>query len=136
MMRNRPTLTSTEVQAMASACKAEATRNGWNVSFAIVDEGGFLLYFERMDDARHPLTAEVAIEKARTAALLRRPTKVWEDGVKDRLGLLRFPHLMPLQGGMPITVNGECVGAIGVSGVHSSEDEKIATAGVAALPAG
>jgi glc operon protein GlcG len=131
-MRTRPALTSADVQKMASACKAEASKNQWNVSIAIVDDGGVLLYLERLDGAG-PMTAEVAAGKAKTAAITRRPTKFWEDRVKERAVFLKFPDNLPIQGGVPIMYQNECVGAIGVSGVQSHEDEQIANAGAAAL---
>ena len=131
-MRTRPTLTSADVQKMLAACKAEAARNKWNVTIAVVDDGGFLLSLDRMDGAG-PMTADVAIGKAYTAALSRRPTKFWEDRVKERPGFLRFPDNTPVQGGVPIMYQNECVGAIGVSGVQSHEDEQIANAGTATL---
>ncbi len=131
-MRNRPTLTASDVQKMAAACRAEAAKNTWNVSFAVVDDAGYLLYLERLDGAG-PITAEVAAGKASTAARTRRPTKFWEDRVKERPVFLKFPENLPIQGGMPIMYQGECVGAIGVSGVQSHEDEQIANAGIAAL---
>ena len=131
-MRNRPALTAADVQKMMTACKAEATKNKWNVSIAVVDDAGFLLHLERMDGAG-PMTAEVASGKASTAAVTRRPTKFWEDRVKERPVFLKFPNSLPIQGGVPIMYQNECVGAIGVSGVQSHEDEQIASAGVAAL---
>ena len=131
-MRTRPALTGADVQKLAAACKAEAAKNKWNVSIAIVDDAGFLLYLERMDGAG-PMTAEVASGKASTAAVTRRPTKFWEDRVKERPVFLKFPDNLPIQGGVPIMYQNECVGAIGVSGVQSHEDEQIANAGVAAL---
>ncbi len=131
-MRTRPALTSADVQKMASACKAEASKNKWNVSIAIVDDAGVLLYLERLDGAG-PMTAEVAAGKAKTAAITRRPTKFWEDRVKERAVFLKFPDNLPIQGGVPIMYQNECVGAIGVSGVQSHEDEQIANAGAAAL---
>ena len=102
------------------------------MSIAIVDDAGSLLYFERLDGAG-PMTSEVAPAKARTAALTRRPTKFWEDRVKERPSMMKFPDNLPIQGGVPIMYQGECVGAIGVSGVQSHEDEQVANAGVAAL---
>ncbi len=131
-MRSKQCLTSADVQKMMSACKAEAAKNKWNVSIAIVDDGGFLLGFERMDGAG-PKTAEVAEGKARTAGITQRSTKFWEDRLKDRPAFLAFPGNLPIQGGVPIMYQGECVGAIGVSGVQSHEDEQIANAGIAAL---
>ena len=131
-MRNRPTLTAADVQKMVAASKIEATKNKWSVSIAVVDEGGYLLYLERLDGAG-PVTAEVATEKAVTAARTRRPTKFWEDRLKERPAFMKFPGVLPLQGGVPVMYQNECVGAIGVSGVQSHEDEQIANAGAAAL---
>jgi len=131
-MRNRPTLTAADVQKMVAACKSEATKNKWSVSIAVVDEGGYLLYLERLDGAG-PVTAEVATEKAVTAARTRRPTKFWEDRLKERPAFMKFPGVLPLQGGVPVMYQNECVGAIGVSGVQSHEDEQIANAGADAL---
>ena len=131
-MRNRPTLTAADVQKMVAACKNEATKNKWSVCIAVVDEGGYLLYLERLDGAG-PVTAEVATEKAVTAARTRRPTKFWEDRLKERPAFMKFPGVLPLQGGVPVLYQNECVGAIGVSGVQSHEDEQIANAGATAL---
>lgn len=131
-MRNRPTLTAADVQKMVAACKSEATRNKWDVSIAVVDDAGYLLYLERLDGAG-PVTAEVATEKAMTSARTRRPSKFWEDRIKERPSFMKFPGVLPLQGGVPVMYQNECVGAIGVSGVQSHEDEQIANAGAAAL---
>jgi uncharacterized protein GlcG (DUF336 family) len=131
-MRNKPALTAADVHKMMAACRDEAAKNKWNVTIAVVDDAGFLLHLERLDGAG-PMTAEVAASKARTAAVTRRPTKVWEDLVKERPAMLKFPENLPIQGGVPIMYQGDCVGAIGVSGVQSHQDEQIANAGVAAL---
>ena len=131
-MRNKPALTAADVHKMMAACRDEAAKNKWNVSIAVVDDAGFLLHLERQDGAG-PMTAEVAASKARTAAVTRRPTKAWEDMVKDRPVFLKFPENLPIQGGVPIMHQGDCVGAIGVSGVQSHQDEQVANAGVAAL---
>ena len=131
-MRTKSVLTASDVQKMVAACKAEATKNGWNVTIAVVDDASHLLYLERLDGAG-PMTAEVATAKARTAAVTRRSTKAWEDMVKERPVFLKFPDNLPIQGGVPIMHQGECVGAIGVSGVQSHQDEQIANAGLAAL---
>jgi glc operon protein GlcG len=117
---------------MAAACKAEAERQKWNVTIAIVDDAGVPLYLERMDGAG-ATTAEVAAAKARTSAITRRPSKFWEDRIKDRPAFMNFPGVLQIQGGLPILHQGECVGAIGVSGVQSHEDEQIAKAGIDAL---
>jgi glc operon protein GlcG len=136
-MRTKPCLTSADVLKLAAAAKAEANRNGWEVSIAIVDDGGIPFYLERMDGAA-ATTPDVALSKARLAALTRRPSKFWEDRVKERPGFANFPHAMfsqvlPAQGALPILYQGECVGAIGVSGVQSQDDERIAQAGLDAL---
>ena len=131
-MRNKPSLTVSDVQKMVAACKDEATKNKWNVSIAVVDDAGYALYLERLDGAG-PVTAEVAMQKAITSARTRRPSKFWEDRIKDRPSFLKFPGVLPLQGGVPVMYQNECVGAIGVSGVQSHEDEQIASAGAAAL---
>ena len=133
-MRTRPAMTLADAQKMMSACKAEAQKNKWNVAIAIVDDAGYLVLFERMDGTGLT-SAEVAPGKARTAALTRRPTKFWEDRVKERPAFLNFPAGQLIQGGLPIMYQNECVGAIGVSGVQSHEDEQIAQAGINALGA-
>jgi len=133
-MRNRPCLTLADVKKMLAACEAEAAKNKWAVAISIVDEGGFLLGFERMDGAP-TISAEVSMGKARTSAMTRRPSKVFEDRVKERPAFVSFPAGILIQGGVPIMHQNECVGAIGVSGVQSHEDEQVALAGVTALGA-
>jgi len=133
-VKNKPCLTLDDCKKMISACEAEARRNKWEVAIAILDDGGHLLMLERMDGAT-PFNAEVAVQKGRGAAISRRSTKMWEDRIKDgRLSMLDMP-LLPVQGGIPIMHQGECVGAIGVSGVQSHEDEQICLAGAAVLAA-
>ena len=131
-MRNKPALTSADAHKMMAACKAEAQKNKWNVTIAIVDDAGYPLLVDRMDGCGS-VSAEVAVGKARTSAITKRPTKFWEDRVKERPAFLTFPSDVMFQGGLPLMHQGECVGAIGVSGVQSHEDEQIAQAGVAAL---
>jgi glc operon protein GlcG len=131
-MRTKPCLTSADVKTMMAACLAEAERNNWKVAIAIVDDGGFLLHLDRMDGAA-VTTAEVATGKARTSALTRGPSKDFEERVKERPAFLMFPAGLLVQGAVPVIHDNECVGAIGVSGVASFEDEQIARAGVAAL---
>jgi uncharacterized protein GlcG (DUF336 family) len=131
-MRNKPCLTSPDVKKMMEACLAEAEKNKWNVAVSIVDEGGYLLHFHRMDGVA-PISAEVSLGKARTSALTKRPSKFFEDRVKDRPAFAGFPAGILIQGGLPILHQNECVGAIGVSGVQSHEDEQVAQAGVKAL---
>jgi glc operon protein GlcG len=131
-MRNKPCLTSADTRKMMAACLAEAEKNSWKVTIAIVDDSGALLALERMDGAA-PVSATVAPGKAKTSALTRQPTKFWEDRVKERPAFAGFPAGLLIQGALPIIHQGECVGAIGVSGVQSSQDEQIAQAGIAAL---
>jgi glc operon protein GlcG len=133
-MNSKPTLTAADVRAIAAAAEAEATRNNWAVTFAITDDGGHLLWLQRLDGAA-PISAEIAPAKARTAALGRRESKVYEDMINQgRMSFLSAPVLQGmLEGGVPIMVEGQCVGAVGVSGVKSSEDAQIARAGIAAL---
>ena len=131
-MRTKPCLTSADVKKMMAAAQAEAEKNKWIVSIAVVDDGGFMLHLDRMDGAA-VTTAEVAVGKARTAALTRRPSKFFEDRVKERPAFISFPAGLFIQGALPIMHQGECVGAIGVSGVQSHEDEQVAQAGAHAL---
>ena len=131
-MRTKPCLTSADVKKMMAAALAEAEKNKWIVAIAIVDDGGFMLHLDRMDGAA-VTTAEVAVGKARTAALTRRPSKFFEDRVKERPAFISFPAGLFIQGALPIIHENECVGAMGVSGVQSFEDEQIARAGIAAL---
>jgi uncharacterized protein GlcG (DUF336 family) len=131
-MRTKPVLTAADVKKMLAACEAEAARNKWAVSIALVDDAGHLLGFTRLDGAA-AVTAEVSLGKARTSALTRRPSKFFEDRVKERPGFATFPAGVLIQGGLPIIHDNDCVGAIGVSGVQSHEDEQVAQAGIAAL---
>ena len=131
-MRTKPCLTSDDVKKILTACEAEAAKNKWAVSIAVVDDGGFLLGLTRMDGAS-AITAEVAAGKARTSALTKRPSKFFEDRVKERPAFVGFPAGLLVQGGLPIVHDNECVGAIGVSGVQSHEDEQVAQAGVNVL---
>ena len=131
-MRTKPCLTSADVKKILAACEAEAANNKWAVSIAVVDDGGFLLGLTRMDGAS-AITAEVATGKARTSAMTKRPSKFFEDRVKERPAFAGFPAGILIQGGLPIVYENECVGAIGVSGVQSHEDEQVAQAGVSVL---
>ena len=131
-MRSKPCLTLEDCRKVSAACEAEARKNKWSVSIAILDDGGHVLMLTRMDGAA-PVTAQIATEKGRSAAVSRRSTKVSEDRIAaGRVALLKMP-VLPVQGGVPIMHQGECVGAIGVSGVQSHEDELICNAGIAAL---
>ena len=133
-MRMKPSLTLADARDIIAAAKSEAEKNQWSVSVAVVDEGGLILALERMDGA-FPQSAEIAMKKGWTAAMVRLPTKTMEDMVKDRPALVAFPGQLRVQGGLPIKIGSECVGAVGVSGVKSSEDAQIARAGIAALGA-
>jgi glc operon protein GlcG len=115
-----------------AACTAEAKKNNWKVSIAIVDDGGHVWQLHRLEGAG-PVTAEVAVGKAKTAAKMGRPSKMMEDRVKERPAFVTFPGILAIQGGVPVLAQGECVGAVGVSGVQSHEDEQVANAGIAAL---
>jgi glc operon protein GlcG len=133
-MQNKPFLTAADARNMGAAAQTEAQAHGWAVTIAIVDDGGHLLWLQRGDGAA-PISAQIAPAKARTAALGRRESKVYEDMINGtRAAFLSAPGLEGmLEGGVPIVVDGHCVGAVGVSGVKSSEDAQIARAGIAAL---
>jgi glc operon protein GlcG len=133
-MRSRMALTLDDAKKILSAARAEAERQKWNVTIAVVDDAGKLLMLERMDGARAQ-TAEVAGLKASSAAITHRPGKVWEESAKTRPGTLNFPDAFHVTGGVPIIHKGEVIGAVGVSGVQSHEDEQVALAGIAALGA-
>jgi uncharacterized protein GlcG (DUF336 family) len=131
-LRTKPCLTLEDCRKITAACEAEAKKNKWNVTICITDDGGHTLMLTRMDGTA-PVTSEIATLKSKGAAIARRPTKVAEDRIAaGRVALLRMPPL-PVQGGVPIMVQGECVGAVGVSGVQSHEDEQVCNAGIAAL---
>ena len=132
-MKNRPVLTQEDCVKISAAAEAEARRNNWNVCIAILDDGGHLLHLARMDGAS-PANARIAIAKGRTAAESRRSSGMWEERIKaGRTAMLGMPGITPIQGGLPIVVEGTCVGGIGISGVQSHEDEQIAAAGIKAL---
>ena len=132
-MKTRPVLTQEDCLKSSAAAEAEARRNSWMVAIAILDDGGHLLHFVRMDGAT-PANAAIAVDKARTAATSRRASGMWEKLIKDgRTGMLNMPGILPVQGGLPIVAEGTCVGGIGVSGVQSHQDDQIAQAGIDAL---
>jgi uncharacterized protein GlcG (DUF336 family) len=134
-MHVRFSLDADDVKAALAAAEQEATRHGWAVSIALLDDGGHLLGFLRLSGAT-PLSAEFAVDKGRTAALSRRESKFYDDGVKGgRLALLAAKSVLPLEGGVPVLVDGHCLGGIGVSGVKSAEDAQVAEAGVRAIVA-
>ena len=132
-MKNKAVLELADVKAVAAAAEAEALKNNWAVTIAIVDDGGHLLWLQRLDGAA-PISAQIAPAKARTSALGRRETKVYEDMINQgRNAFLSAPLQGMLEGGVPVIVDGQVIGAVGVSGVKSSEDAQIAKAGIAAI---
>ena len=133
-MKTKSVLEFADVKAIAAAAEAEAIANGWAVTIAIVDEGGHLLWLQRLDGAP-PISAHIGPAKAHTAALGRRESKVYEDIINGgRTAFLTAPDVQGLlEGGVPIMKDGFCLGAVGVSGVKSTEDAQIAKAGIAAL---
>ena len=133
-MKTKHTLESSDLKLIAAAAEAEALKNNWAVSIAIVDDGGHLLHFNRLDGAP-VMSASMAPAKANTAAMGKRESKVYEDLINGpRLAFLSAPHLQGmLEGGVPIMKDGQCLGAVGVSGVKSTEDAQIAKAGIAAI---
>lgn len=133
-MQTKPMLTLEDVKKIAAAAEAEAVANKWAVAFCIVDDGGHQLWFQRLDGAA-PLSSHIAPAKARTAALGRRESRIYEEMINNgRVSFLSAPGTDGLlEGGVPIVVDGHVIGAVGVSGVKSNEDAQIAKAGIAAL---
>ena len=133
-MQTKPYLTLNDVKRIAAAAEAEAMAHSWAVTIAIVDEGGHLLWLQRLDGVA-AVSSQIAPSKARTAALGRRESRLYEEVINQgRVSFLSAPGIDGmLEGGVPIVVDGHCVGAVGVSGVKSSEDAQIAKAGIAAL---
>ncbi len=131
----RKALTLAGADAVAQAAEAEATKRGAKVVIAVVDDGGNLIVLRRLDNTQ-VASVNVGIDKARAAAIFRRPSKVLEDQVRDgRVGALQLAGGVALQGGIPITIGGQCVGAVGVSGETPAEDEAVAMAGAEAARA-
>ena len=132
-MKTRPVLTLEDCLKIHAAAQAEARNNNWIVAIAILDDGGHLLHFARMDGAT-PANAGIALEKGRTAAISRRSTGKWQEMIKGgRTEMIKMPGILPVQGGVPIVADGACIGAVGVSGVQSHQDEQIAQVGIDAL---
>lgn len=133
-MQTRPYLSLADVKKIAAAAEAEALANHWAVTIAICDDGGHLLWLQRLDGAA-PISSHIAPAKANTAAVGRRESKVYEDVINGgRMSFLSAPDLKGLlEGGVPILKDGNVIGAVGVSGVKSNEDAQIARAGIAAL---
>jgi len=128
-----PAIGLDQAKKIAAGAVVEANKNSWKVAIAIVDTHGFLKYYEMMDDTQ-TASATIAVEKARTAAMLRRPTKMLEEAiVGGRTALLGMHSATPIEGGLPIVVSGKCVGAIGVSGLTSPQDAQVAQAGLDTL---
>ena len=132
-MNTKPVLTLEDVKKIAAGAEAEAVKNSWAVTIAIVDDGGHLLWLQRLDGAA-PVSAWIGPQKAITAAIGRRESAVYEKMINEgRVSFLSVQPVTPLEGGVPIIVDGHYVGAVGVSGVKWSEDVQIAKAGIAAL---
>ena len=134
-MKTKPVPGHEDIDRMLAAARAEALSNQWAVTIAIVDDGGHLLALQRLDGAS-PVSAQIAVEKARTAALGRRPSQAYEEMINGgRVSFLSAPLAGMLEGGVPVLVDGQVVGAVGVSGVKSNQDAQVATAGANAATA-
>ena len=133
-MKTKAVLEQIDIKAIAAAAEAEALANKWAVTIAIVDDGGHLLHLQRLDGAA-PLSAHIAPAKANTAAMGQRETRIYEEMINGpRPAFLSAPYVHGmLEGGVPIIKDGQCIGAVGVSGVKSTEDAQIARAGIAAI---
>ncbi len=133
-MKTKATLELADLKTIAAAAEAEALKHGWAVSIAIVDDGGNLMWFQRLDGAA-PISAHIAPAKARTSALGLRESKIYEEMINaGRMSFLSAPGLEGmLEGGVPIMKDGQCLGAVGVSGVKSSEDAQVARVGISAI---
>ncbi len=133
-MKTKAVLEQLDIKTIAAAAEVEAMKNNWAVTIAIVDDGGHLLHLQRLDGAA-ALSAHIAPAKANTAAMGRRESKSYEDVINGgRTSFLSAPYVQGmLEGGLPIVKDGQCIGAIGVSGVKSTEDAQVARAGIAAI---
>ncbi len=132
-MHSKPVIGQAEVARVLSAARQEALAQHWSVTIAVVDDGGHPLALERLDGCA-PASAYIAVEKARSAALGRRETRDYEEMVNaGRTAFVTAPLLTSLEGGVPLRVDGQVVGAIGVSGVKPGQDAQVAMAGAAAL---
>jgi glc operon protein GlcG len=133
-LANRMVLTLEVAKQLSAAAEAEAVKNNWPVAIAIVDEGGHLVHLAKLDNTQYG-SIDVAIQKAQTSAAFKRPTKVFEEAIAGgRNAIIALKGALPLEGGVPITFDGKIIGAIGVSGVKSTEDGQVAKAGADALP--
>ncbi|MBU6489656.1 MAG: heme-binding protein [Burkholderiales bacterium] len=134
-MQTKSVLGQTEIDTILAAARAEAQQHGWMVAIALVDDGGHPLALVRLEGAS-PVSAYIAIEKARTSALGRRESKAYEDMINGgRTAFLSAPLAGTLEGGVPVVVDGQVVGAVGVSGVKSEQDAQVARAGVQSIAA-
>jgi glc operon protein GlcG len=134
-MQTKSVLGLTEIDAIMAAARAEALKHGWAVAIALVDDGGHALALVRLDGAS-PASAAIAMEKARTSALGRRESKAYEDMINGgRTAFLSAPLAGTLEGGVPVIVDGQVVGAVGVSGVKSEQDAQVAKAGIHSVTA-
>jgi len=132
-LAEKKALTLAAAKKIAAAAEAEARKNNWNVVIVILDEGGHLLYLQRMDGVQIA-SIDIALKKAQSAVLFKRPSKAFEDQlVGGRTAVLKLPGAMPFEGGLPITAGDQVIGSIGVSGATAQQDGQIAKAGLAAL---
>ena len=131
-LADKKVMTLEAAKKIAAAAEAEARKNNWNVVIVVVDDGGHLVYLQRIDGTQTG-SIDVAIGKARTAAAFKRPTKVFDDLAKTRPSIVTLGDATLLEGGVPIMAGGQLVGAVGVSGVTSQQDAQVAEAGIAAL---
>lgn len=132
-LADKKALTLEAAKKVASAAEAEARKNNWRVVIAVVDDGGHLVYLQRIDETQTG-SIRIAVQKARSAVAFKRPTKVWEDAVAGgRMAILGLDGAVPIEGGVPLVVDGKVVGAIGVSGVTAAQDGQTARAGADAL---
>ena len=135
-VRHLPTLTLDAAKAIAAAGETYALERGWTVAIAVVDAAGGLVLFHCLDDTQ-PASQDIAVRKARTAARLKRPTRAIEDTIAGgRQALLSVPDMLALEGGVPLMVDGRVIGAVGVSGMMSSQDVEVAQAGLGAFHPG
>ena len=129
----KKSLSLEDARKAAAAASTEAKKNKWAMAIAVVDDGGHLIYFERIDETQFG-SIDIAIGKARTAVSLKRPTKALEDALNGgQYAILTFPNILPREGGLPVFADGKVIGAIGVSGGTSPQDAQVAKAGVDAL---
>ena len=132
-LADKKALTLEAAKKMAAAAEAEAVKNKWTMVIAVVDDGGHLIYLQRTDETQAG-SIDVAIQKAKSAVMFKRPTKVWEDFVAGgRNAILGLSGAVPIEGGVPVLAGGKLIGAVGVSGGSAAQDGQVAKAGVDAL---